>query len=160
VSHRLEDAERSGLARSGDEAARPGIDRSIGIGRLRLGKAREVANLLRGIGKRERFGARIETIDGQRRSIRMMGQIEGRDDAEPIRPERVRLFQKADRIVENVMSPMNERRLRIDVEGGAVKPKIVTIVGPQHQAVTKQADRVSVRVFRRVYDANSGHPTS
>jgi hypothetical protein len=61
-----------------------------------------------------------------------MGQIEGRDDAQAIRFQRLRPFQKADLIVEDVMGPMNERRLRIDGECGVVKPQIVAIVGSQH----------------------------
>jgi hypothetical protein len=98
VRHRLEDDKCSGLARIGDEPARPCIDRSIRIKRLHFHKAGEVANLMCGIGKRECFGTRLETIDGQRRSIRMMGQIEGRDDAEAIRFQRLRPFQKADEL--------------------------------------------------------------
>jgi hypothetical protein len=58
----------------------------------------------------------------------------------------------------NVMGPMNERRLRIDGERGVVKPQIVAIVWPQHQAMTKQANRIAVRIFRGMYDVNSGHP--
>jgi hypothetical protein len=88
----------------------------------------------------------------------MMGQIEGRDDAEAIRSQRLWPFQKADRIVENVMGPMNETRLRIDGECGAVKPQIMAVVGPQHQTVTKQTNRIAVRIFRGMYDINSGHP--
>ena len=87
----------------------------------------------------------------------MMGQIKSRDDAEAICSERLRPFQKADRIVESVMGPMNERGLRIDVEGSMVKPQIMTIVGPQHQAVPSEADRIAIGVFRGVYDLNSGH---
>jgi hypothetical protein len=60
----------------------------------------------------------------------------------------------------NVMGPMNERRLRIDVEGSMVKPQIVTIVGSQHQAVTKQADRIAVPIFRGMYDVNPSHGLS
>lgn len=87
----------------------------------------------------------------------MMGQIKGRDDAEAIRSEPFRLFQKTDRIVESVMGPMNERGLRLDVEGGVMELQVVAVVGPQHQAVARQADRVAVGVLRRVDDANSGH---
>ena len=87
----------------------------------------------------------------------MMGQIKGRNDAEAICSQRLRPFQKADRVVESVMGPMNERRLRIDVEGSMVKPQIMTIVGPQHQAVTNQADRIAIPVFRGVYNVDSGH---
>ena len=42
----------------------------------------------------------------------------------------------------------------------AVKPQIMAIVRPQHQAVTKQADRTAVRVLRGVYNADSSHPLS
>jgi hypothetical protein len=87
----------------------------------------------------------------------MMGQIEGGDDREAIRPQRLRPFEQADRIVENVVGPMNERRLRIDFERSVVKPQIVAIVGPQHHAVTKQADRIAVCILRGMYDVNSGH---
>ena len=87
----------------------------------------------------------------------MVGQIKGRNDAEVICSQRLWPFQKADRIVESVMGPMNERGLRIDVEGSMVEPQIVAIVRPQHQAVTTLADRIAIGVLRGVYDLNSGH---
>ena len=46
-------------------------------------------------------------------------------------------FEKADRVVEGVMRPMDKRRLRVDLERGAVKAQIVAVVRPQHQAVTQ-----------------------
>jgi hypothetical protein len=55
------------------------------------------------------------------------------------------------------VGPMNERGLRIDVEGGVVKPEVMAVVGPQHQAVAGEADRIAVNVFRGVHDADSGH---
>ena len=78
----------------------------------------------------------------------MMGQIEGRNDAEAIRSQALRPFEKADRIVESVMSPMNERGLGIDVERGMVKPQIMAVVRSQHQAVAREADRDCDRHIR------------
>ena len=69
-------------------------------------------------------------------------------------------FEKADRIVEDVVRPMNERRLWIDVENGLVQPQIVAVVGPEHQAMTGEADRAAVGVFGRMHDADSGHAAS
>ena len=60
-------------------------------------------------------------------------------------------------IVEGVMGPMNERGLRIDVEGGVVKPQIMAVVRPQHQAVTREAHSVAVGIFGGVDDADPGH---
>ena len=87
----------------------------------------------------------------------MMGQIKGRDNAEAIRSEPFRPFQKTDRIVESVMGPMNERGLGIHVEGDMVKPQIVAVVRPQHQAVTRKADRITVGILGRVNDADPCH---
>jgi hypothetical protein len=61
-----------------------------------------------------------------------MGQFEGRNDAEPNRAKPLRPFEEADRIVERVMGPMNERGHRIDVEICLMKPKVMAVVGPQH----------------------------
>jgi hypothetical protein len=52
---------------------------------------------------------------------------------------------------------MNERGLRIDVEGGVVKPQIMAVVRPQHQAVTREAHSVAVGIFGGVDDADPGH---
>ena len=68
-----------------------------------------------------------------------------------------RPFEKADRIVEGVMSPMNERGLGIDVKGSMVQPQIVAVVRPQHHAVASEADGIAIGIFGRVDDANSGH---
>ena len=63
VRHRLQDGERPGLALFADEAARPCFDRSVGVWRLRFGKAGKVGNLVRRIDEREGFGARVEAVD-------------------------------------------------------------------------------------------------
>jgi hypothetical protein len=76
-----------------------------------------------------------------------VGQIESRNDAEALRSQLLRPFEKTDRIVEGVMDPMNERGLRIDVEGGMVKRQIMAVVRPEHQTVTREADRTAVGVF-------------
>ena len=55
------------------------------------------------------------------------------------------------------MCPMDEGRFRIDIKDSVMKAQIVAIVRAQHQAVTKQANRIAVRVFRRVDDINFGH---
>jgi hypothetical protein len=58
------------------------------------------------------------------------------------------------------MDPMNERRLRIDVKGDVMKPEVMAIVGPQHQAVAGEADRIAIGVFGRMHDADPGHAVS
>jgi hypothetical protein len=52
---------------------------------------------------------------------------------------------------------MNERGLGIHVEGDMVKPQIVAVVRPQHQAVTRKADRITVGILGRVNDADPCH---
>jgi hypothetical protein len=55
---------------------------------------------------------------------------------------------------------MNERRLRIDVEGGMMEPEVMAVIGPQHQAMAGQADRIAVGMLRRMHNADSGHAAS
>jgi hypothetical protein len=38
-----------------------------------------------------------------------------------------------------------------------VKPQIVAVVRPQHQAVTRKADRITVGILGRVNDADPCH---
>ena len=157
VGHRLEHGERAGVAHVGDETARPGVDRPVAIGRLPLGEAGDVGNVLEVVGKGKGLGVRFETVDRSRRPIGVMGEVEGRDDAEALGAEILRPFEEADRIVVDVVRPVDQGRLRIDLEPGVVEPEIMAVVRPQHQAVAGEADRVPVAIFGRVDDPDSGH---
>jgi hypothetical protein len=58
------------------------------------------------------------------------------------------------------MDPMNERRLRIDVEGGVMKSEVMAVVRPQHQAVAGEADWIAIGVLGRMHDADPGNAVS
>ena len=85
----------------------------------------------------------------------MMGHVEARYDAEALRSQMVRPFEKADRIVEDVVFPMDLRGLRLDLQARAVQPQIVAVIGAHHQSMAQQADRIAIFIFRRVDHADS-----
>jgi hypothetical protein len=106
---------RPRLACVADETPRPGVNCTIRVRRLPHREVGEIGQLVCGIGERKRLSAWIEAIDRQRRPIRVMGQIEGRNNAQSLRFQGVRPFQEANRVVESVVGPMDQRGLQINV---------------------------------------------
>ena len=157
VRHRFEHVERAGVAHVGDEAARPGVNGPARIRQLPLGEPGDVGHVLEVVGKGKVFGARVEAVDRGGRPVGVMRQVEGRNDPQALGAQALRPFEEAHRIVVGVMRPMDQPRLRIDLENGLVDPEIMAVVGPQHQAVAGQADRVAVAVLRRMDDFDPGH---
>ena len=147
------------VATVGDEAACPCVDGAVRIRQLPFGEPRQVGNFLDRIGEGKQLGGRVEAVDRQRRTIRMVGQVEARDDAQTLRPQRPGPFEKADGIVKGVMRPPDTGGFRVDLEGGAMQAQIVAVVRPDHHAVAQQADRMAIGVFGGVHDVDPRHVT-
>jgi hypothetical protein len=130
-----------------------------GLGRYADGPATVTSSgqLFQVIGEGEGLSALLKAIDRRGLPVRMVGQIEGGDDAQAVGSQALGPLEETDRVVKGVMRPVNEGGLRIDFQNRLVQPQVVAVVRSQHQPVAGKAHGIAVRIFRRMDDFDPGH---